>query len=253
MPPPSSGRPSGIPVKPQAMAAMPPPVAPTAPGAPAKPSEAGKPSSTAAASHGVPGQSALAQKEPPLAPPPASRATDASTAAAPLKPDTQKPLLPAAGEPKAQTQTGVRATPDRSAAPRSEPAPAPARALAGLPPIDADTSAAAASALGALAAGLAASSSKPSGGVLPEPPPLPPLSLPPLAARLEAATPLPPALPASAAGHQPRATTSLEGLVAELLQPMLRQWLAEHLPRIVEEAVRTEVAANLRSGRPPRS
>lgn len=43
------------------------------------------------------------------------------------------------------------------------------------------------------------------------------------------------------AGYEGSGNT-LEGLVRELLKPMLRSWLDENLPRIVEDAVEREVA-----------
>lgn len=39
---------------------------------------------------------------------------------------------------------------------------------------------------------------------------------------------------------------SVEDLVAELLRPMLRQWLDENMPRIVEKALRIELASGLK-------
>jgi cell pole-organizing protein PopZ len=33
----------------------------------------------------------------------------------------------------------------------------------------------------------------------------------------------------------------MDGAAAELLRPMLRQWLAENMPRIVEDALRSEM------------
>jgi uncharacterized protein len=41
---------------------------------------------------------------------------------------------------------------------------------------------------------------------------------------------------------------TVEGLVAELLKPMLREWLDNNLPRIVEEKVEAEVARLARRG-----
>jgi cell pole-organizing protein PopZ len=38
------------------------------------------------------------------------------------------------------------------------------------------------------------------------------------------------------------AGNTLEGLVREMLKPMLRAWLDENLPRIVEDMVEREVA-----------
>lgn len=42
---------------------------------------------------------------------------------------------------------------------------------------------------------------------------------------------------------------SLDDTVAELLRPMLRQWLADNMPRIVEKALRIEVAESLKGGK----
>ena len=36
--------------------------------------------------------------------------------------------------------------------------------------------------------------------------------------------------------------TSLEGLVRDLLRPMLAEWLDRHLPEIVERLVKAEIA-----------
>ena len=47
-------------------------------------------------------------------------------------------------------------------------------------------------------------------------------------------------------GKQPQIVrsgeTSLEGLVREMLRPMLREWLDENLPGMVEEMVKAEIA-----------
>ena len=47
-------------------------------------------------------------------------------------------------------------------------------------------------------------------------------------------------------GAQPRLVrsgeTSLEGLVREMLRPMLAQWLEQHLPAIVDRLVQAEIA-----------
>jgi hypothetical protein len=42
------------------------------------------------------------------------------------------------------------------------------------------------------------------------------------------------------------ATPALEAIIAELLEPVLRQWLETRLPRLVEGAIREEVARQLR-------
>jgi cell pole-organizing protein PopZ len=44
---------------------------------------------------------------------------------------------------------------------------------------------------------------------------------------------------------------TLEDTVADLLRPMLRDWLDANMPRIVEKALRVELAANAqRSAKP---
>ena len=45
---------------------------------------------------------------------------------------------------------------------------------------------------------------------------------------------------------------TLDDTVAELLRPMLRQWLADNMPRIVEKALRIEIAQNLGAGDKPK-
>jgi cell pole-organizing protein PopZ len=41
----------------------------------------------------------------------------------------------------------------------------------------------------------------------------------------------------------PGAPPKLDGAAAELLRPMLRQWLADNMPRIVEDALRSEITS----------
>jgi len=45
----------------------------------------------------------------------------------------------------------------------------------------------------------------------------------------------------SAAVSQPRQSQTLDELAREMLQPMLRKWLDDNLPRVVQAAVREEV------------
>ncbi len=54
------------------------------------------------------------------------------------------------------------------------------------------------------------------------------------------ATDTPPADTASATGALP--TRGLDQMVAELLEPVIRQWLQTNLPRMIEKVVREEVA-----------
>jgi len=51
------------------------------------------------------------------------------------------------------------------------------------------------------------------------------------------------ASPSEAPASEP-ATRTLEDTVAELLRPMLRDWLNANMPRIVEKALRGELAAS---------
>lgn len=46
----------------------------------------------------------------------------------------------------------------------------------------------------------------------------------------------------------PAAPQKLDGAAAELLRPMLRQWLADNMPRIVEDALRSELMSTQGSG-----
>ena len=67
------------------------------------------------------------------------------------------------------------------------------------------------------------------------------------------AMPTPPAEPAgvksTSAGAGPQART-LEQVIGELLEPVIRQWLEANLPRLVEELVRKEVARAIAVERP---
>lgn len=61
-----------------------------------------------------------------------------------------------------------------------------------------------------------------------------------------------PGLPALSEAHllaSSPAPQKLDRAAAELLRPMLRQWLAENMPRIVEEALRSELNEQLSSSR----
>ena len=50
-------------------------------------------------------------------------------------------------------------------------------------------------------------------------------------------------VPAAAASQADDGVPVLDGAAAELLRPMLRQWLAENMPRIVEAALRSELTS----------
>jgi len=50
-------------------------------------------------------------------------------------------------------------------------------------------------------------------------------------------------------GAQRAAGPAIEDATAELLRPMLRQWLSENMPRMVEKALHIEVAESVKSGK----
>lgn len=107
-------------------------------------------------------------------------------------------------------------------------------------------------ALDALAQGLAASAAATS---VPSEPASPAVPLTPVfeAAEPQAgATPPSSTLPATipSQGSMP-VTRTLEDAVADMLRPMLQQWVAENMPRIIERALRTEVAQSVKPGNKP--
>ena len=67
------------------------------------------------------------------------------------------------------------------------------------------------------------------------------------------ATPAPLAEPAGVTSTPPSAglqARTLEQVIGELLEPVIRQWLEANLPRLVEELVRKEVARAIAVERP---
>ncbi|HEY1751101.1 MAG TPA: DUF2497 domain-containing protein [Caulobacteraceae bacterium] len=90
----------------------------------------------------------------------------------------------------------------------------------------------------------------------PEPEPPPPAPPPPVSAREPEETLVSAPAASIAAGHfsqlsaaiaMPGAGVTLEDVVRELLRPLLKSWLDEHLPRIVEAKVAEEVERIARS------
>lgn len=63
----------------------------------------------------------------------------------------------------------------------------------------------------------------------------------------------PPPLPASAAPAvvAPGASGGMEDTTADLLRPMLRQWLADNMPRMVEKALHIEIAESVKTPKKP--
>lgn len=63
----------------------------------------------------------------------------------------------------------------------------------------------------------------------------------------------PPPLPASAAPAvvAPPASGGMEDTTADLLRPMLRQWLADNMPRMVEKALHIEIAESVKTPKKP--
>jgi cell pole-organizing protein PopZ len=43
----------------------------------------------------------------------------------------------------------------------------------------------------------------------------------------------------------------MEDTTADLLRPMLRQWLADNMPRMVEKALHIEIAESVKSPKKP--
>lgn len=60
----------------------------------------------------------------------------------------------------------------------------------------------------------------------------------------------PPAVVAAPA-PQAEATGSIEDATADLLRPMLRQWLADNMPRMVEKALHIEIAESVKAPKKP--
>lgn len=63
----------------------------------------------------------------------------------------------------------------------------------------------------------------------------------------------PPPLPVSAAPAivAPPASGGMEDTTADLLRPMLRQWLADNMPRMVEKALHIEIAESVKTPKKP--
>ncbi|MCC7251075.1 DUF2497 domain-containing protein [Hyphomicrobium sp.] len=156
--------------------------------------------------------------------------------ARPAAPIDSRPAEPRPySDPFAQS---VRGAPGFGASPRFAPEP--------------DMSAAAAhQALDALAQGLAAASAA-SASAEPVSQAIP---LTPVIETLDAemrSAPAPSTLPAtvSQAGNSP-VNRTLEDAVADMLRPMLQQWVADNMPRIIEKALRNEVSNSVRPGHKP--
>lgn len=154
-----------------------------------------------------------------------------------------------------------------AAAPAVAPATVPASASATAPTTAPAT---APSVNAAIAAAMAAARTAPALVDAPKPAappvveaasrPAPPPSVP-APAIVEAAetTMLPPAMSESIAPRRsegsvsaPAGVQTLEDTVARLLRPMLRQWLDDNMPRIVEKAFKEELAAQVTPPSPPR-
>lgn len=139
-------------------------------------------------------------------------------------------VIPPADRPRAVFSAGPGLNgSDRAAAPATPRAPAL--------PLAAAQVAASASALDALAAGLAASNAQAPAPAVPaavvaSAPVSPQAQLPASGDGTSAAV-----QPASAASAGPR---SLEDMVADMVKPMLQKWISDNMPRIIEKALRSE-------------
>lgn len=107
-------------------------------------------------------------------------------------------------------------------------------------------------ALDALAQGLAASAAAPSVPFEPVAPAVPLTPVFEASEPEERVAPTPSTLPATIAsqGSMP-VNRTLEDAVADMLRPMLQQWVAENMPRIIERALRTEVAQTVQPRNKP--
>jgi cell pole-organizing protein PopZ len=116
----------------------------------------------------------------------------------------------------------------------------------GAEPIGAD---AAHSALDALAQGLAASAAHASEAVSSSIPLMPIIDVVPEQDVRSPPPASPSMLPAmvSPVGSMP-VNRTLEDAVADMLRPMLQQWVADNMPRIIEKALRSEVEKTLKPG-----
>ena len=61
----------------------------------------------------------------------------------------------------------------------------------------------------------------------------------------------PPALPPQPQTSAAASGGGVEDATADLLRPMLRQWLAENMPRMVEKALHIEIAESVKTGKKP--
>jgi cell pole-organizing protein PopZ len=58
-------------------------------------------------------------------------------------------------------------------------------------------------------------------------------------------------MPAYASYDPHQSVRTLEDAVADMLKPMLQQWLADNMPRIIEKALRVEAASAIKRGHKP--
>ena len=109
-----------------------------------------------------------------------------------------------------------------------------------------------AQALDALAQGLAAAVATPSAAFEPVSPAVPLTPVFEASEPEERVAPTSSMLPATIAsqGSMP-VNRTLEDAVADMLRPMLQQWVAENMPRIIERALRTEVAQSVQPRNKP--
>lgn len=196
---------------------------------------------------------------PALTPTPSPQAT-IPVAAAIAEPVSEPVVLaPAAPEPVSVPEAVSVAVPAPSATPAvvvpdlaavlpvvdvqpADAAPQPAAAAPAA--VEPDPSVVAAQALDALAQGLAASAAASALGAAASQQPL--IALKPVLDPPDARPGPAPSPPHGAA--PPTAGRTLEDAVADMLRPMLQQWVADNMPRIIERALRVEVAKTVKPG-----
>jgi cell pole-organizing protein PopZ len=219
-----------------------------APGAPLSPFASSAPSPAAPSSPvgGAPAQPPYgsAPADPPFGAPsrPFGSVHERPIDAIPVQPVESRPLETRPIEPRSYADPfaqSARPGPDYTPQPR----------FGAEPTLSTD---AAHQALDALAQGLAAAaaSSAPAEPVSPAIPLTPVFEAPEPDPRPQPAAPstLPATIPAQ--GSMP-VNRTLEDAVADMLRPMLQQWVAENMPRIIERALRTEVAQTVKPGHKP--
>ncbi|MGE0023323.1 MAG: DUF2497 domain-containing protein [Hyphomicrobium sp.] len=195
---------------------------------------------------GYAGEPPLAVGVPPYSPPPQAQPSGFATY-------EQRPINNPAPMPSFDVKPAEPHPYDNPYAAHTRPAPSYAASPSPFASGPQLSTAAAHQALDALAQGLAASAAHTTGPATgPAEPLSPAIPLTPIIDMVEQelrASPPPSTLPAAYAPSPVNRT--LEDAVADMLRPMLQQWVADNMPRIIERALRNEVATSIKPGQKP--